>query len=413
LFLFQAVSESASGYDGATRPAIPSASPSASPIAREVFSFSPVSPFRLRRLSALLLLSGIYHLGAADAPASDTSPTGINLVGHALGTIRVGQVTYEDVRIKSWTTRSLVFTHRDGIGSVRLRDLPAAIQAQLGYDASAAPPESRAENPDSFDVLLTAFGTAPELRAKQSLQADYVRFSLGVKSQGHRPSCAIFAIVSALEFQNARMTGAAQKLSEEYLIWATRKMLGQTIEEPSGTSMPNALGNRPEDLGYTLTEVVSALRAYGIPCQYDMPYHPENPIDRILAPNSSVIAEARTRRLVNVCALPGREPAALISNLIHALNHGYPVPVGLSWPRPDSADDATLGDQPTMLNAAHAVTMIGYECASGHIQDTVFIFKNSFGPYWGEAGYGRATWRYLVKNLHEGFVLDVTPAPSS
>ena len=40
----------------------------------------------------------------------------------------------------------------------------------------------------------------------------------------------------------------------------------------------------------------------------------------------------------------------------------------------------------------------------------MFTFKNSWGPRWGQAGYGTASYRYLAKNLNSAVVLDVQPA---
>lgn len=45
----------------------------------------------------------------------------------------------------------------------------------------------------------------------------------------------------------------------------------------------------------------------------------------------------------------------------------------------------------------HTVLIVGY-------QDSSFIFKNSWGPGWGEAGYGRMSFAYHYNHAREGLV---------
>ena len=391
----------------------------------------------------LWILLTASFLGAAEV-ADSLSPLPHTLVGTELGTIKVGPRTYHEVRIKSHNARSLVFTHRGGLASALLRDVSADLQDLLGYDPSkpepprpspvpsiipeTPPPEEEpgesgdntvlaadgGPKPSSFDDLLTSFGTPPELRPTQNLRDEFTRLSFTVKSQGRRPSCAIFAIMSALEYQNAKATGVSQKLSEEYLIWATRRITGQApapstvpARAPLSPSGLPEVEIPPKDLGYTLTEVVSGLRAFGVAAYFEMPNRGSESQAARSTPDETLIASARTRRLVNILPITGRNNYAILSNIIQALNHGYPVPVSLRWPHERSVRSGNLRDQAPMEDAGHAVTIVGYVCPNGSMTDTDFIFKNSWGYSWGIGGYGRASWAYLEKNLVDAIVLDV------
>lgn len=372
----------------------------------------------MRRL--FFALAALTALVTPLAVASESDPS---VVGLELGTVSVGKKTYHEVRIRSRDARSLFFAHRDGIGSVRLRDLPQELQARLGYDPASAPPDippprvaataASASQParahqttTQLDALFLAYDKAPELRPVQTLQPEFIRLGLAVKNQGRRPSCAVFSIVSALEFQNARLSGSIEKLSEEYLIWATRRSLGFT--DPASPLLRDPETDElSEDAGFALPSVIAALQTYGIPLYDDMRNQPGLAAADIPEPPPEIIARARSRRLVFISPLPGGRPAVVIPRIIHALNAGFPVPVGVRWPHERAIRAGVLAGQTPLPDAFHAVTIVGYECPAGRLEETTFVFKNSYGPRWGQGGYGRASYAYLSRHLVDAYVLDV------
>lgn len=385
----------------------------------------------MRRLLPTLLLLSLATLATANgqpaasesasAPAAARIP---DVAGLDLGSFTIGKTTYREVRARSRDARSLVFTHSGGLGSVRLRDLPPELQSRLGYDPATAPADTPpppavvrpATTPASVDraspttsrleALFSAYAEAPELRPRQTLQPEFIRLGLYAKNQGRRPSCSIFAVVSALEFQNALLTGGVETLSEEYLVWATRRSLGLTGPATPLLTDPQT-GEVAEDTGFTLPSVIGALQTYGIPLYEDMRNQPGVSAGKIADPAPETISRARARRLVFITQLPGGTPARMLPRLVHALNAGYPVPAGLAWPGDRAIRAGFLSTQSPQPGAFHAVTFVGYECPTGALEDTIFIFKNSYGPRWGQGGYGRATTAYLTKNLLEAYVLDV------
>ena len=374
-------------------------------------------------------------LFAAEQPAA-ASRLG---VGATFDTLQAGPTTYQHVRVRSVNARTLMIAHDGGLASVRLRDLSPELQAAFGYnpqseaaaDAALNEAEIRAEQARAkenaaksraalskpsagggqFDRLMQSFGQPPEIRASVDLRPKYFALELNVKNQGPRPSCAVFAIVSALEFQNAQLTGQPERFSEEYLIWATCKTLHRAPRvrpDAAGGAAAQPEETDPVDEGFALSEVVTALRGYGIPLQSAMPYtfaRANGEAD----PPGEIVAEARSRRRVSVFALPGRDQATRIANLVHTLNAGVPVAVGLRWPPWRTMRSGYLSTQPPLPEGGHAVTIVGYENKTGAIADTVFIFKNSWGVHWGAGGYGYATYGYLSNNLEETALLEVEP----
>ena len=294
---------------------------------------------------AVALLVGAIHLAAADPVA----PVKLG-AGATFETLSAGKTIYQNVKVRSVNARTLMISHAGGIASVRLRDLSPELQAAFGYDPSSeasadnALKEAQARAEQSlakesqtraaadakgtatvgkFERMLQSFGQPPEIRPKVDLRPKFFELELNVKNQGPRPSCAVFAIVSALEFQNAQLTGQAERFSEEYLVWATGKTLHRAVSNVK-IEIKNDDGQttqliEPGDEGFALAEVVTALRTYGVPLQSAMPYS----FARAAAdaePPPEVINEARSRRRVSVVALPGRDQPTRLANLVQALN---------------------------------------------------------------------------------------------
>lgn len=364
---------------------------------------------------------GLLHLAAA-AAGSYLAP------GDHLSEWQVGSKVYREVEIRSVNARTVTFRHHDGLASVHLRDLAPEWQARFRYDPAAeraadralqakidARPQPAKVSPEAtkIEALIRQFGHPPRLQQDIDLRPRFFALELGVKNQGRRPSCAVFAVVSALEYQNAELTGAPLKFSEEYLTWATRQIsrrVAKLLNAPESDSAPAAADNDDADTGFTLGEVITALRAYGIPPQSAMPNTVGREMAAIEAPSSAVVDEARRHQRVFIHAVPGPDRVTRIANIIHVLNAGIPVVVGLPWPGYRSLRSGYLNSQQPLPDRGHAVTLVGYRNGTDAAADTVFVFKNSWGVDWGQGGYGLVTYRYLESYLGDAIVLEIAPA---
>lgn len=347
------------------------------------------------------------------------------LPGAKLDSLTVGKTIYQGVVVRSINARTLMITHAGGMASLRLRDLSPELQLAFNYDPAAeaaaeksapATPSTKAPikavtpitnaNIEKFEKLLKEFGQPASVRAEVDLRPKFFALELSVKNQGRRPSCAIFAIVSALEYQNAELNGRVEKFSEEYLIWAVRKSVQRAPLASNGTTTDPSSKDDKDD-GFTLAEVVSALRSYGIPLQASMPNTFGKNAGEISDPPQATIAEAKNHQHIYFHPLPGRDHATRINNAVHALNAGIPVSIGLGWPNYHTLRNAYLSKQKPPPNSGHAVTLVGYKSSTGRLEDAVFIFKNSWGVDWGQGGYGTATYEYLNNYLNDAVVLEV------
>ncbi|MGF1484961.1 MAG: C1 family peptidase [Opitutales bacterium] len=348
--------------------------------------------------------------------------------------IAAGKI-YEDVRILRSTPESVTVRHRAGLTQIMLRDLPDDWQSRLGYDASEAVQFRESLDQELADrlssqtrrnpvpatnasrsvkqpaiggagTLLAAIGNEPKIYAEVDFRPVYQQFALSTRDQGPRPSCSVFAVVSALEFQNAMAKGRPEKLSEEYLVWATARSLGISREYAAEASE-----SVPVETGFSLLEVVQALRAYGIALQAQVPNTFSKTLQEIEPPTEEVIASARARQRIAAFTLPGREGEARVDSVLHALNNGTPVVVGIAFPHPNALRTThVLGEQEPFENYAHAVTLVGYRSETGRKEDTRFIFRNSWGIGWGVGGYGFVTYDYLREHLITAVVLELGEA---
>lgn len=353
-------------------------------------------------------------------------------VGATADRLEAAGVVYESVKVVSVSSTTVTIRHRGGLAQLPLRTLPPEWQQRLGYtpaDAAVAeflqaaearqresavarppppPPARRAVSVHEDTPVgraMARFGTPAPL-VGVDLRPRYRELELGLKNQGLRPSCAVFAVVSALEYQNAAV-GPRERLSEEYLIWATRRTLGLQAGEKRRPEGADA-DDDDRDAGFTLQEVLAALRAYGIPRQSEMPNRFGLGMEKIADPSDEVIATARTRRQVATYSVPGVNNAVRLGNILHALNEGLPVVIALRWPHWRTLQRApVLAGQPPREGRAHAVTLVGYASEGGG--PPRFIFKNSWGIRWGAGGYGYAEYEYLQRNLLDAVVLEVRP----
>jgi hypothetical protein len=294
-----------------------------------------------------------------------------------------------------------------GIAQVRLSTLPPDLQTRFGYDpvrsaeydreiaaveeaqrqaallrqaqAKEAKRIEREKGP--WTRVQERFGTSADLKGAD-LRTDFISLDLGVKNQGARPSCAVFAVLGALEYEYARRRGPATRFSEDYLIWATRRTSGRQAL-PGAAQLNNQerafLDALLDDIGFTLDEVLTTLRVYGASTSDEMPNGVGPRMSKIPEPPSYVVESAKSRRCVSSEELPGFMPAVRVENVIHALNEGIPVIIGFPWPRLGTLAESNIRATDLPSSYRHAVTLVGYTVVGGDHSSVRFIFRNSWG----------------------------------
>ncbi len=339
--------------------------------------------------------------------------------------IQVGGDVYYRVVVLSANESSLSIRHARGIAQVPLSKLSPELQAKYGFSSSRAAEReaqlaaqrkkqiqaqqdrisaakaaqakvtrsSSSSLSQSSNNAFSQFGSKPQLQKEVDLRQRFRSHGIRIRSQSG-PSCSVHAIVAALEYQFAEGHGRVMNLSEPYLINATSRSLGR----PDAVGFDSKTGRRNGlDLGFALEHVFQAIRGHGL----------------ALEQSSAERADKKPYSMLDTVnfspfMVPGSRSSKGVENIVHVLNANMPVVVGVSWPAYSRiAHTSVLGKQPVRPVGGHAVTIIGYRCEDGNIENAKFIFRNSWGDDWGAGGYGFFTYEYLVKNLNSCYVVEL------
>lgn len=251
-------------------------------------------------------------------------------------------------------------------------------------------------------------GATPEVDLRPRIRQD----GLAVRDQGNRGTCTVFATTFLLEYQKAGMAGATggRNLSEEYLNWAGNKATGEDAD------------------GGFFTKFISGYNAYGIATAAEMPYranyHPKHPV----TPSASTIASAQAMfpvkypfTIVKVWDDTTGMSSAELQNILTILRSGRPVATGIWWLSTfstvtvdgvpllkDYPRSANTGSNPPMFDG-HSIDLVGFREARAFPGGGYFVFRNSFGPSFGDAGYGFVSFQYLRRYANDAIAIASQP----
>ncbi|MBV8172375.1 MAG: C1 family peptidase [Candidatus Eremiobacteraeota bacterium] len=238
--------------------------------------------------------------------------------------------------------------------------------------------------------LQTAVDLRPQIKQR----------GLVVRDQGDRLTCTVFAITFLIEYQAAGSTAEPKglDLSEEYLNWAGNESNG-----------------RPYQDGGKFARFINAFETWGIATAQQMPYRSSFDPGSPPMPTSAVIASAKSM-------FPSRYPFAELKRwdnstglsdsqlraVLDELRSGEPVAIGVWWPYRYTTDDVDgvplATDYPrtqaslfmeSPLFDGHSIDLVGFREDASFPGGGYFIFRNSFGPSFGDHGYGFVSFRYV------------------
>jgi len=255
-------------------------------------------------------------------------------------------------------------------------------------------------------VLITLVGVAGAGRVQQALAAalpaevdlvaEFGRLGLTPLAQGNRGDCSLFAITALAEFESGRQQSKPSvRLSEEFLIWASHQATGKVGDQAM------------------FYEAFHGLETFGT-CQAGlMPYSPA--ANARHKPSAKALEDARGRaghwrvhwvRRWNVARpLEGSE----LKGIKQALASGHPVACGLRWPKALKGHVLREVPPPEAVSDGHSIVLAGYADDPKQPGGGMFVFRNSFGPGWGEKGYGRMSYAYVRAYANDALWLEYVP----
>ena len=222
-----------------------------------------------------------------------------------------------------------------------------------------------------------------------------------VEDQGRLGSCTANAGAGVIEYYERRAFGRHVEASRLFLYKVTRNLM-----------------KLKGDTGAALRTTMGAMVLFGVPPEEHWPYSDAGEVfDR--EPPAFCYAFAQNYQTIQYYRHdpPGSPADEILGRVKAGLAAGHPVMFGFTVYDSIGQADAT-GRIPfpgprERIEGGHAVVAVGYDDKmrvanaaggkNGGETEGAFLIRNSWGPGWGERGYGWLPYAYLSRGLAEDF----------
>ncbi|MHC4947075.1 MAG: C1 family peptidase [Planctomycetota bacterium] len=216
---------------------------------------------------------------------------------------------------------------------------------------------------------------------------DNRQFCSPIEDQEQLGSCTAQSVVGMMEYMMRRAGVPHMDGSRLFLYKVTRRLMGLT-----------------GDTGASIRQTIKAAAVFGVPPETHWPYE----LDHFeVEPEAFLYAYASNYQALNYARLdaPGRSVPALLEDIWFALAAGFAISFGFAVYDSigNDADIPFPADDDRMIGG-HAVTAVGYDDdrVIGSYTGALLI-RNSWGPYWGDGGYGWLPYAYIEAGLASDF----------
>jgi Papain family cysteine protease len=232
------------------------------------------------------------------------------------------------------------------------------------------------------------------------LRPTIARLGLRIRDQGNRGTCSVHAMTFLLEYMSAvRRNRHYGDLAEEYL-----------------NAVANAASGKTDD-GDFFAILDQGYRGYGIVRERQFPYQPRyrsglSPSAQLVSAGKATLGQDRLiARFIKPWDRHIGASDAQVLEVLKLLKRNVPVAVGMWWPVAGAFQTTAvagvnivtdLGKVPSgSLKDGHSVVLVGYAQHGQFPGGGYFIFRNSFGPTWGDQGHGYVSFQYLHKYAND------------
>ena len=228
------------------------------------------------------------------------------------------------------------------------------------------------------------------------LRPEIAALGLSIRpNQGDRGTCSVFATTFLLEFMYAKNYGfKAPDFSEEYLNYASNLAIGQKVD------------------GGFFDQLDQGYQKYGMVNESVVPYKSffdpnMKLLDAALKSGSSIAPRLKPHFIKPWNVNTGLQASQLLSILVQ-LKGGRPVAAGLRWPKQgkfatEKILGVTLMKTPPASDVVdgHSIDFVGFKSSKAFPGEGYLIFRNSWGPGFGDNGYGYMSFDYAMKYVND------------
>jgi C1A family cysteine protease len=210
---------------------------------------------------------------------------------------------------------------------------------------------------------------------------DLRKYCSPIEDQKNWGSCTAQTAAGMVEFFERKSFGKHIEVSRKFLYKTTRNLLKWT-----------------GDQGAYLRTTMGALVLFGAPPESYFSY--EGDVDE--EPSAFVYSLANDYRASKYFRLDDNDPNKTLNNVKYYLAHNFPVMFGFtvynSISQADKTGSIPFPTKGDVVVGGHAVLAIGYNDA-----DQTLLIRNSWGEGWGDKGYGKLPYDYVLKGLAVDF----------
>jgi C1A family cysteine protease len=241
-------------------------------------------------------------------------------------------------------------------------------------------------NHSAVQELLQKLGRPRSRQRRLAPSVDLREYFPSPRDQGPLNSSTAFAVLALIEYFEARTSGRLLDASRLFLFQTALKVL-------------RLMGNASVDLRTTF----KALVRFGTPPERYWPYEADrfhlDPTDAFLF---SFARDYEAVRYLRLDAADGDKTLCVLKSFLAA---GFVATFGFSVPNSLTAE-ADVGYRPQFdsFRGGQAVLAVGYDDSRRIASDTgALLFRSSWGPQWGERGYGWLPYSYVTNQYAVDF----------